>query len=188
MTSIKNILAATEDLLENLPSNWLELTTHRLDIYPEEAAKTEFLTALKTLLAEGKTHTEALQQLPTAYDYIRLGHQLSSLLEWVLAEINQVPEDQVITFASKTMPVLALLRMNAINQKFTEIYCLDDDSQALNGEPIIDEARLKAIYGYQFRITQVSSVDDVPTDKEIDEFSMIRRLFDIYHIWIYRWL
>jgi len=172
LTSINNILAATKELLKNLPSQWLELTTHRLDIYHEDAAKTEFLTALKTLLDEGKTHTEDLQQLPTAYDYIRLGHQLSSLLEWVLAEINQVPEDQVITFASQTMPILALLRMNAINNTFTEIYCVDD-AQAVEGKPLIDEARLKAIYGYQFRITQVSSVDEIPTNDASDKDGMV---------------
>ena len=53
MTSINNIKTAIKELLKNLPSDWLELTTHRLDIYHEEAAKTEFLKALKSLVAEG---------------------------------------------------------------------------------------------------------------------------------------
>ena len=42
---IKNILA-------NMPSDWLRLTTHRLDIYNESLAKTEFLEQLELFYKE----------------------------------------------------------------------------------------------------------------------------------------
>ncbi len=151
-----DLLKSIKELLRNLPQDWLKLTTHRLDIYNESKAKSEFLNELKKLIKAGKIDAENLEQLPTAYDYIRLGHQLSSVLEWVLSEINQVTEDQVITFASKTMPILAILRHNAINNKPTYIY-YDGESS-----PLIDEPRLKNIYGYQYQLTQVNHSNEIP--------------------------
>ena len=143
-------------LLNNLPQDWVNLTTHRLDIYNESKAKSEFLHELKSLIKGDNVTADSMQQLPTAYDYIRLGHQLSSLLEWVLSEINQVTEKQVITFASSTMPILALLRHNALNQQPTYIYYAGEPS------PLIDEPRLKAIYGYQYQSIQVNDAKEIP--------------------------
>ena len=36
-------------VLANMPAGWLQLTTHRLDIYNEELAKTQFLEEFTTL-------------------------------------------------------------------------------------------------------------------------------------------
>ncbi|MFV0542192.1 MAG: hypothetical protein ACK5L8_00760 [Marinicella pacifica] len=143
-------------LLPNVPQDWLKLTTHRLDIYNESNAKSEFLTQLKERIKKGQTDTVHLDNLPTAYDYIRLGHQLSSLLEWVLAEINQLSDEQVIAFASKSMPILAVLRHNTMNNKTTHIY-FDGESS-----PLMDETRLKEIYGYQYQLTQVADSNAIP--------------------------
>ena len=33
-------------VIENMPQDWLNLTTHRLDIYNESLAKNEFLTKI----------------------------------------------------------------------------------------------------------------------------------------------
>ena len=156
MNTSTDILKSIKQLLNNLPQDWLKLTTHRLDIYNESKAKIEFLDELKELLSAGTINSDDLKNLPTAYDYIRLGHQLSSLLEWVLAEINQVNDEQVITFASKTMPILAILRHNTLNNKTTHIY-YDGESS-----PLLDETRLKNIYGYQYQLTQVAHSDEIP--------------------------
>jgi len=158
------ILKALKKLLQNLPEDWINLTTHRLDIYNESAAKTEFLNQLKTLVADNNIDPESLEHLPTAYDYIRLGHQLSSVLEWVLANINQVEEDRVITFASKTMPILALLRSNTLNNKSTHIY------YDVNDSPLLDEPRLKEIYGYKYQLTQVKGSTEIPN--RLDEYNV----------------
>ncbi|WP_154223761.1 PLP-dependent transferase [Marinicella rhabdoformis] len=173
MNSITTIFDSIKKLLKSLPQDWLKLTTHRLDIYNESEAKSEFLHELKALISQGKVNAESLAELPTAYDYIRLGHQLSSVLEWVLAEINQVPEAQVIAFASKTMPILAVLRKQAIKKQPTYIYY--DGNQS----PLIDETRLKNIYGYQYELIKVASQNEVPahenafvvfvTEKPMDE-------------------
>ena len=37
------------NILENMPDDWLNLTTHRLDIYDESQAKTEFLKQFEIL-------------------------------------------------------------------------------------------------------------------------------------------
>ena len=155
MNTSSATLNSLKSLLENLPQDWLKLTTHRLDIYNETKAKSEFLTSLKNLFNDGVLDTEQLTELPTAYDYIRLGHQLSSVLEWILAEINQVSDEQVITFASKTMPILAVLRHNKLNNKNTHIYYDGDAS------PLIDEPRLKSIYGYQYQLTHVADINGI---------------------------
>ena len=152
---MNTFLDSLKELLNKLPTSWVELTTHRLDIYNESKAKSEFLTELKKLLIKGNYTSEDLEQLPTAYDYIRLGHQLSSLLEWVLAEINEVANEQVISFASHTMPLLAVLRKNKLNGQATTIYYDGDNS------PLIDEPRLKDIYGYHYDLKKVESIDDI---------------------------
>ena len=71
-----------KDVLNHMPADWLDLTTHRLDIYNEKLAKVEFLEQFNSLFKDNNSDTIALNELPTAYDYIRLGHPLSCILEW----------------------------------------------------------------------------------------------------------
>ncbi|MFT5521320.1 MAG: cystathionine beta-lyase/cystathionine gamma-synthase, partial [Enterobacterales bacterium] len=160
MNSTKELFTEIGTLLDQVPSSWVELTTHRLDIYDEAQAKSQFLSQLQALLSSGKISQESLERLPTAYDYIRLGHQLSSVLEWVVAEINEVSLDQVISFTSKIMPVLAILRRNALNNTSTFIYYNSDAT------PVVDEVRLRAIYGYQFELIEVADAGNIPEHKE----------------------
>jgi cystathionine beta-lyase/cystathionine gamma-synthase len=160
LNSTKELFTEIGTLLDQVPRSWVELTTHRLDIYDEAQAKSQFLSQLQALLSSGKISQESLERLPTAYDYIRLGHQLSSVLEWVVAEINEVSLDQVISFTSKIMPVLAILRRNALNNTSTFIYYNSDAT------PVVDEVRLRAIYGYQFELIEVADAGNIPEHKE----------------------
>jgi hypothetical protein len=61
-----------KEVLKNMPAGWLNTTTHRLDIY-DEKLKTEFLEQFETLFNDNNSELLALSELPTAYDYIRLG-------------------------------------------------------------------------------------------------------------------
>lgn len=115
-----NILTYIKAVLENMPLDWLNLTTHRLDIYNESLAKTQFLEEFELLHKSGNVSSSALADLPTAYDYIRLGHPLSTLLEWTIAGQNNVSADGVISFSSLTMPILAILRKNQFENKIHE--------------------------------------------------------------------
>ena len=45
----KNHALRLKDVLNNMPSDWLNLTTHRLDIYNEKLAKVEFLEKFQQL-------------------------------------------------------------------------------------------------------------------------------------------
>ncbi len=46
----KKMLNYIEKVVENSPAGWLNITTHRLDIYEEELAKTEFLEQFEILI------------------------------------------------------------------------------------------------------------------------------------------
>ena len=102
------ILKYSKKVLENMPDDWLYLTTHRLDMYDETLAKTQFLEHFEALFNANNYEPAVLYDLPTAYDYIRLGHPLSCLLEWVLASLHRLPSENVISFSSKTAPILAI--------------------------------------------------------------------------------
>lgn len=153
ITQIKHTL---QNVLTNLPSDWIKLTTHRLDIYDESLAKTQFLSQFENLLESGQTDTASLSQLPTAYDYIRLGHPLSCVLEWAIAQINQLHADQVISFSSKTAPLLAILRKNLFLKRNTQILFTADISSFF-GEELIKE-----VYGYSFEMKQVAIGESLP--------------------------
>jgi len=82
------VLNYISNILENMPTDWLQLTTHRLDIYDEKLAKKQFLERFEVLYKNNNHKASKLQELPTAYDYIRLGHPLSCILEWALAKLQ----------------------------------------------------------------------------------------------------
>ena len=85
-----NMLNYIKNVLENMPTGWLSTTTHRLDIYEEKLAKTQFLEQFENLFTSNNAQATALTELPTAYDYIRLGHPLSCVLEWAIAKSHQL--------------------------------------------------------------------------------------------------
>ena len=153
------LLKTVEDVIKCAPNDWKELTTHRLDIYREEAAKTEFLTAFENLVESGDFNTSDLAALPTAYDYIRLGHPLSSVLEWAVAELNGLPSDNVISFSSLTVPVLAVLRKNLFDKLPTRIYHTGGLPAAFDPETV------RRVYGYRFEIEQVNGPEEVSVFK-----------------------
>ena len=144
-----------KEVLENMPSGWLNLTTHRLDIYEEKLAKTQFLDQFEMLFNENNSTTPALEELPTAYDYIRLGHPLSSILEWGIAGLNNLKPENVISFSSKTVPVLAILRKNLLNHKNTQIFYTGELPDFFDAEV------LKRVYGYKFELAKVASAADI---------------------------
>ena len=47
--SNNNTLHYIKSVLENMPADWLNLTTHRLDIFNEELAKVEFIEQFENL-------------------------------------------------------------------------------------------------------------------------------------------
>ncbi|MDA7502268.1 hypothetical protein N8482_03240 [Chitinophagales bacterium] len=142
-------------VLENMPSDWLKLTTHRLDIYDEKLAKTQFLEQFESLFQSNNSESSALSNLPTAFDYIRLGHPLSSLLEWTIAKLNSLAAKNVISFSSQTIPVLAILRTNLLANRKTQLI--------FSGEvpAFFDEALLRNIYGYQFDVKTNENPDGI---------------------------
>lgn len=143
-------------VLKNMPADWLNLTTHRLDIYDEELAKTHFLEEFENLFSKNTSDPSALSALPTAYDYIRLGHPLSCVLEWAIAKLNFISPDQVISFSSKTSGILAILRKNLLTNKNTLITYQDKLPDYFDAE------LLKQIYGYTFDLKKVENREEIP--------------------------
>ncbi len=148
-----NVQNYIENLIKNLPSDWLNLTTHRLDIYDEPLAKVQFLEQFETLFTQNIFETAALVQLPTAYDYIRLGHPLSCVLEWTIAKRYVLHPEHVISFSSQVMPILAILRNNLLEHKSTTII-YDELPESFDAD------LLKRVYNYNFELKQVSDLNE----------------------------
>lgn len=151
----KGMLNYIENVLKNMPNDWLSLTTHRLDIYDESLAKTQFLNQFEKLFNENNYHTSALSKLPTAYDYIRLGHPLSCILEWTIANLNGLSPENVISFSSRTSPILAILRRNLLDNKDSQIVYTKELPTYFNPELI------RRVYGYNFDLRKVQRVEEV---------------------------
>tara|TARA_B100000780_G_scaffold66339_1_gene43653 strand:+ start:1785 stop:3623 length:1839 start_codon:yes stop_codon:yes gene_type:complete len=169
-----------KDILTNMPSSWLNLTTHRLDIYNEKLAKTQFLDEFEILFNNNNSKSLSLSKLPTAYDYIRLGHPLSCLLEWTIANLNNIKPKNVISFSSKTIPILGILRKNLLSNKKTKIFYKDELPN------FIDFEVLKNIYGYKFDLKKIENKKDISKFNgssifisQKDEFSNIDLKVDI---------
>ncbi len=144
-----------KNTIENMPSDWLNLTTHRLDIYNEKLAKTQFIEQFEILYKSEDSSTESLSQLPTAYDYIRLGHPLSSVLEWTIAKLNGLNTENVISFSSESIPVLAVLRTNLLEQRATRILYTEDLPERFNTDV------LKSVYNYNFEVERIENLDAI---------------------------
>ena len=146
---IKNVLA-------NMPTDWLNLTTYRLDIYNEKFAKIEFLSHLEKLSSTStEVLREELEELPTAFDYIRLGHPLSCLLEWIIAKDLRTDVENVISFSSQTMPILAVLRKNLLEHINTRILYQNVLPKNFNAEV------LKTVYGYKFDLIKINNKSEI---------------------------
>ena len=149
------ILKYIDEVLKNMPTSWLNLTTHRLDIYDEKLAKTAFLKQFKSLFDTNNSEAFALNELPTAYDYIRLGHPLSCILEWTIANLNNQKSENIISFSSQTVPILAILRKNLLENKKTQI-------NYINELPAFFDADiLRNVYGYNFEVHKVKNAADI---------------------------
>ena len=144
-----------QEVLKNMPADWLNLTTHRLDIYDESLAKTQFLDQFESLYNANNAETAELKKLPTAYDYIRLGHPLSSILEWAIAKTNNLKPENVISFSSKTVPILAILRKNLLENKNTQILYTNELPTFFDAEIV------KRVYGYKFELKQVDKAANI---------------------------
>jgi cystathionine beta-lyase/cystathionine gamma-synthase len=149
------IIDYIHDVVQNIPKDWLNLTTHRLDIYDEARAKGEFLEQFESLFQANNSDRASLNDLPTAFDYIRLGHPLSCVLEWTIAKINNIDANRVISFSSATIPLLAVLRKNKLE---------GIDTQILYAESLpefFDETILRSVYGYDFSLKKVGQIDGI---------------------------
>ena len=140
-----------KSVIENPPADWLKLTTHRLDIYEEKLAKVQFLEQFEVLFNANNTEPSALSILPSAYDYIRLGHPLSCILEWGIAQENNLSPNNIISFSSKTIAILAILRKNLLDKKNTRILYTGELPNCFDAEV------LRRIYGYHFELKQVKA-------------------------------
>ena len=50
-----------KSVLVNMPKGWLNLTTHRLDIYNERLAKTQFLEKFEILFNNNNSESSSLE-------------------------------------------------------------------------------------------------------------------------------
>ncbi|MBQ4802394.1 PLP-dependent transferase [Aquimarina sp. MMG015] len=150
-----NILNYIKEVVKNMPADWLNLTTHRLDIYNEALAKDQFLEGFELLFNNNDAQLSSLHELPTAYDYIRLGHPLSCVLEWTIAKLHKLSSENIISFSSMTTPIMAVLRTNLLARKNTQIVYTDQLPNCFDADI------LKTVYGYQFDLKKIENTDEI---------------------------
>jgi cystathionine beta-lyase/cystathionine gamma-synthase len=174
------ILNYIKDVIKNMPHEWLSITTHRLDIYDEKLAKTQFLDQFEILFNNNNSELSALSELPTAYDYIRLGHPLSCVLEWGIANLHHLHSKNVISFSSQTIPILSILRKNLLDNKNTQIIYTNELPH------LFDAEILRGVYGYNFELKHIEKVEEITAFKgstifisQQDEISNINLRQDI---------
>lgn len=180
------ILKYLKNVLDNIPKNWLTDTTHRLNLYDEKLAKIQFLEHFEALINDSNYEHSALENLPTAFDYIRLGHPLSCLLEWSIGKRCDLNAENIISFSSKTIPVMAILRENLLNNKNTQINYIGEVPEFL------EKGILEKVYGYTFELNKINSIDEISTFKgssvfisnqtKISDISLINSV-DFYVSW-----
>ena len=180
------ILKYLKNVLDNIPKNWLNDTTHRLNLYDEKLAKVQFLEHFEALINDSNYERSALDNLPTAFDYIRLGHPLSCLLEWSIGRRYNLKAENIISFSSKTVPVMAILRENLLNNKNTQINYIGEVPEFL------EKGILEKVYGYTFELNKINSIDEISTFKgtsvfisnqtKITDINLINRV-DFYVSW-----
>ena len=180
------ILKYLKNVLDNIPKNWLNDTTHRLNLYDEKLAKIQFLEHFEALINDSNYERSALDNLPTAFDYIRLGHPLSCLLEWSIGRRYNLKAENIISFSSKTIPVMAILRENLLNNKNTQINYIGEVPEFL------EKGILEKVYGYTFELNKINSIDEISTFKgssvfisnqtKISDISLINSV-DFYVSW-----
>ncbi len=172
MTNVSFVEQAVRQILTHMPDDWRRLTTHRLDIYDESLAKVQFVDALEQLIESNEVSTESLSALPTAYDYVRLGHQLSSVLEWGIATSYGVDTAQVISFASRTMALMAILRRNATQQRKTIVYT----DHELSSVFATFTEELQAVYGYSVEFRALQHGAPAHQDVQLEENAFVVHL------------
>ena len=180
------MLKCLKNVLDNIPKNWLADTTHRLNLYDEKLAKVQFLEHFEALINDSNYERSALDNLPTAFDYIRLGHPLSCLLEWSIGRRYNLKAENIISFSSKTVPVMAILRENLLNNKNTQINYIGEVPEFL------EKGILEKVYGYTFELNKINSIDEIPNFKgssvfisnqtKISDISLINSV-DFYVSW-----
>jgi cystathionine beta-lyase/cystathionine gamma-synthase len=149
-------------------------------------AKIQFLEHFEALINDSNYERSALDNLPTAFDYIRLGHPLSCLLEWSIGRRYNLKAENIISFSSKTVPVMAILRENLLNNKNTQINYIGEVPEFL------EKGILEKVYGYTFELNKINSIDEIPNFKgssvfisnqtKISDISLINSV-DFYVSW-----
>lgn len=166
-----NVISTLATIIASMPDDWLTLTTHRLDMYDESQAKNQFIDGLVCRVEEGNVSPESLQKLPTAFDYVRLGHQLSSVYEWGIAMINDLEARRVISFASKTMSLFSVLRADKEQKKKTVMYHDCDVPKSWS------HSTIQNIYGYSFETQKVNIGTDIVARKGTTSIYVTKRPF-----------
>jgi cysteine synthase A len=100
--SLKDALPA---VLSSIPADWRGTTYNNSDLL----GRTVFSERLSKLISSGTPiTTDAVYNLGISEDYFRVSSNMNTTLELALSEEMALPIEQIFTFGSKTMPILAV--------------------------------------------------------------------------------
>eukprot|EP00518_Triparma_eleuthera_P018684 CAMPEP_0197551000 /NCGR_PEP_ID=MMETSP1320-20131121/4400_1 /TAXON_ID=91990 /ORGANISM="Bolidomonas sp., Strain RCC2347" /LENGTH=604 /DNA_ID=CAMNT_0043111437 /DNA_START=220 /DNA_END=2034 /DNA_ORIENTATION=+ len=106
----ESFVAAIPALLEAVPPSWYGTTFPNLDLKSREVFSASYLE----LLSSSAISPSSLDELGHAEDYFRVATNLSTILETYYSLHYSVSLPHVLTFRSKVMPLVALLRQTPL--------------------------------------------------------------------------
>ena len=106
-----------KDVLKNMPTDWLSITTHRLDIYNERLAKTQFIDQLVESLTLDIIHVLQDNVVDMkANSFLRdLGITIECIKSLIKRDFGQHHPMHIITDSLLSCPAIVVPNANIIN-------------------------------------------------------------------------
>lgn len=116
-----SLFPSLPSMLANIPSDWRG-TTYPNDALKERRGFAEGINALLSSKSKSNPEftAEDMVSIGTSEDYFRVSSNFTTLCEMALAEKNEVPVEQVFTFGSVNMGILAVAMAT---KKRVNLYC-----------------------------------------------------------------
>ncbi|GMH84181.1 hypothetical protein TL16_g09841 [Triparma laevis f. inornata] len=148
--TVEEFKSALPSILKNIPSDWYGTTFANLALKSRQPWSDSLLTLLS--VKKDSITTSDLDSLGNAEDYWRVSSNISCLLETYYAVFYDIKIDNIFTWTSDSMPVIASARCGEV---------------VLVGDVCFDEEGLKVVDSLNLKVTQTKTLPSQKDDNKI---------------------